>query len=238
MAVAIITGASRGLGLALAEALAESGWSLVVDGRDGSALARADGAIGSRLAGGRLVAVPGDVADAAHRRRLLDAASELGELELIVNNASVLGPSPQPTLADYPLDVLRDVFEVNTFAPLALVQLALPALRRARRPRVINITSDASVEHYGGWGGYGSSKAALDHLGAVLGIEEPEVRFWTVDPGNMRTQMHQEAFPGEDISDRPEPSSVVPALLALIDSRRRSGRYRASDLPEAARSRS
>jgi len=150
-----------------------------------------------------------------------------------VNNASVLGPSPQPRLADYPLDVLGRVYEINTIAPLAMTQLALPQLR-ARRGAIVNITSDAAVEPYEGWGGYGSSKAGLEQVGNILAAEEPLVRVYTFDPGDMRTQMHQEAFPGEDISDRPEPETVVPALLHLLRDAPASGRYRAADVTGVA----
>ena len=179
-----------------------------------------------------MVAIPGDVAAAVHREALVDAAARLGGLDLVVNNASVLGPSPQPPLADYPLHVLRNVYEVNVLAPLGLVQLSLPLLRRSRLGVVLNITSDASVEAYEGWGGYGSSKVALDHASRVLAAEEPGLRVYAVDPGDMRTQMHQDAFPGEDISDRPLPETVVPALLRLLDLP--SGRYRVAELLEGA----
>ncbi|MDQ1461142.1 MAG: hypothetical protein QOI08_2626 [Actinomycetota bacterium] len=235
MPVAIITGASRGLGLALARSLAADGWNLVIDGRDGAALADATAALDSAGAVGseaNVRAIPGDVADPAHRAQLVAAATELGGVDLLVNNASVLGPSPQPTLAEYPLDVLTHVYEVNTVAPLALTQLALPALR-ATRGVVVDITSDAAVEPYEGWGGYGSSKAALEQIGNVLGAEEPDVHVYTFDPGDMRTRMHQEAFPGEDISDRPEPESVVPAFRRLLWEKPASGRYRASDFASA-----
>jgi NAD(P)-dependent dehydrogenase (short-subunit alcohol dehydrogenase family) len=229
MAVAIITGASRGLGRALARSLAAEGWDLVVDARDPEALRAAAGEIGAGRAAGSVRAVPGDVADAGHRATLVAAAIELGGVDLLVNNASVLGPSPQPRLADYPLDVLAHVYEVNTLAPLALAQLALPHLRD-RRGAIVDVTSDAAVEPYEGWGGYGSSKAALEQVGNVLAAEEPLVRVYTFDPGDMRTQMHQDAFPGEDISDRPEPDTVVPALLRLLHDAPPSGRYRAADL--------
>jgi NAD(P)-dependent dehydrogenase (short-subunit alcohol dehydrogenase family) len=178
----------------------------------------------------RVVAIAGDITDADHRRALTDAAVELGGLDLLVNNAGTLGASPLPSLADYPLDQLRLAFEVNVVAPLALVQDALPFLLDAPRPRLIDVTSDAGVEAYEGWGGYGAGKAALEHLGAVLAVEFPSLTVWAVDPGDLRTAMHQAAFPGEDISDRPEPSTVVPAFLDLIDSDRPSGRYRASEL--------
>jgi NAD(P)-dependent dehydrogenase (short-subunit alcohol dehydrogenase family) len=173
--------------------------------------------------------IPGDVSDPVHRRTLVAAASDLGRLDLLVNNASLLGPSPQPALADYPLEVLEDVYRVNVLAPLALIQLALPLLADSRG-RVVNITSDASVEAYEGWGGYGGAKAALDHLTAVLGVEQPDLRIYAVDPGDMNTRMHQEAFPGEDISDRPPPEASVPGVLELVEGDRPSGRYRAHDL--------
>ena len=176
----------------------------------------------------RVVALPGDVGDPDHRRALVDAAG--GRIDLIVNNASVLGPSPQPPLADYPLDVLRHVYEVNVVAPLALVQLALPRL--AAGARILNVTSDAAVEPYEGWGGYGSSKAALDQLSAILAAERPELRVYAVDPGDMRTQLQQEAFPGEDISDRPPPETSVPGLVALVEGDLPSGRYLARELAE------
>ncbi|HEX2043715.1 MAG TPA: SDR family oxidoreductase [Acidimicrobiales bacterium] len=226
MAVAVITGASRGLGLALARALAERGWKLVVDARGAPALeaARRDLAAATEV-----VAVAGDVADEGHRRALVDAAELLGGLDLLVNNASLLGPSPQPALARYPLDVLAGVYQVNVVAPLGLVQLALPLLRSSGG-RILNVTSDAAVEGYEGWGGYGSSKAALEQLSNVLAAEEPGVRVWWLDPGDMRTRMHQEAFPGEDISDRPPPEDSVPAVIRLLDEDRPSGRYRARDL--------
>jgi len=220
MPVAIVTGASRGLGLALTRALAERGWRVVVDARDSEALER-------RVAGLKgVVAVAGDVSDAEHRRALVDAAGD--RLDLLVNNASLLGPSPQPALADYPLEELARVYEVNVFAPLALVQLALPRLGPGAA--ILDVTSDAAVEAYEGWGGYGSSKAALEQLTAILAAEHPGIRVYAVDPGDMRTQMQQDAFPGEDISDRPPPEDSVPGLLALIEGSLPSGRYQARDL--------
>ena len=226
MAVAVITGGSRGLGLALARALGERGWRLVVDARGTAELEAAASELATTT---EVVAVAGDVTDAAHRRAVVAAAERLGGLDLLVNNASVLGPSPQPTLEHYPLDVLSRVYATNVVAPLGLVQLALPLLRSSRG-RIVNVTSDAAVEAYERWGGYGSSKAALEQLSSVLAAEEPEVRVWSVDPGDMRTRMHQEAFPGEDISDRPPPEDSVPAVLRLLDEDLPSGRYRARDL--------
>jgi NAD(P)-dependent dehydrogenase (short-subunit alcohol dehydrogenase family) len=225
MPVAVITGASRGLGNALAGALSRQGWDLVIDGRDATALNAAAERLNAR---GVVRAIAGDVADATHRAELIAAASDLGGIDLLVNNASVLGPSPQPRLAEYPLDVFAHVYEVNTVGPLALIQGALPHLRE-RFGTIVNITSDAAVEPYEGWGGYGSSKAALEQIGNVLGAEEPLVHVYTFDPGDMRTQMHQEAFPGEDISDRPEPETVVPTLLRLLHETPINGRYRSSD---------
>ncbi|RKQ93469.1 NAD(P)-dependent dehydrogenase (short-subunit alcohol dehydrogenase family) [Solirubrobacter pauli] len=220
MPTAIVTGASRGLGLALARALSERGWRLVLDARVSGPLHEA----AADLPGA--IAIPGDVTDPEHRAALIAAAGD--DLQLLVNNASVLGPSPQPGLATYPLDTLEHVYAVNVFAPLALIQLALP-----RRPRVINVTSDAAEEPYEGWGGYGSAKAALDHLTAILAVEHHDLRIYSVDPGDMNTRLHQEAFPGEDISDRPPPEASVPGLLALVEGDLRSGRYRTSELVPA-----
>ncbi len=227
MPVGIVTGASRGLGLALARSLAADGWTLVIDARGADALEAARAELAGL--GARVLAVPGDVGDARHRRDVVRAAEEVGGLDVLVNNASALGPSPQPNLADYPLDVLRDVYEANVIGPLALTQLALPLLRSSHG-RVVNITSDAAVEGYEGWGGYGSSKAALEQWTNVLAAEEPDLRVYRVDPGDLRTQMHQEAFPGEDISDRPLPDVAVPGLRRLIDGDEPSGRYRAQEL--------
>jgi NAD(P)-dependent dehydrogenase (short-subunit alcohol dehydrogenase family) len=228
--IALITGASKGLGRALARGLADRGWRLVLDARNSSALS----AVAADLPGA--IAVRGDVADVAHRAALTATVERLGRLDLLVNNASDLGPSPLPPLADYPVDALRRVYETDVIAPLMLTQLLLPRLRAADGI-VVNISSDAAVEPYPGWGGYGSAKAGLDQLSAVLGAEETAVRVYAVDPGDMRTDMHQAAFPGEDISDRPEPETVVPALLRLLDERPASGRYRASEWAptEAAR---
>ncbi|HWD53991.1 MAG TPA: SDR family oxidoreductase [Acidimicrobiales bacterium] len=231
MSVAIVTGASRGLGQALATGLVRTGWSVVIDGRDRRTLDDAADRIRAHATdGARVVALAGDITDADHRQELTGAASELGGLDLLVNNAGTLGASPLPSLADYPLDELRVAFEINVVAPLGLVQDALPLLLDSTHPRVLDVTSDAGVEAYEGWGGYGAGKAALEHLGAVLAVEFPTLTVWSVDPGDLRTVMHQAAFPGEDISDRPEPATVVPGFLDLIESARPSGRYRAAEL--------
>jgi NAD(P)-dependent dehydrogenase (short-subunit alcohol dehydrogenase family) len=222
---ALISGASRGLGLALARRLAQEGWNLIIDARGAEALeaARAELAQLSNVA-----AIAGDVNDPVHRAALVAAAQPFGALDLLVNNASILGPSPQPFLLDYPLDVLEQVYRTNVIAPLALIQ----AFKHMLRPgaRIINITSDAGVEDYAGWGGYGSSKAALEQLSHILAAENPDLRVYWIDPGDMRTQMHQEAFPGEDISDRPLPEVSVPGLLELINGDYPSGRYAARAL--------
>jgi NAD(P)-dependent dehydrogenase (short-subunit alcohol dehydrogenase family) len=223
MPVAIVTGASRGLGLAIASGLAADGWRLVVGARGADDLAAAT----ASLPGTR--AVPGDITDPAHRAALVAAAEELGGADLIVNNAGILGPSPLPRLAEYPLDALREVLEVNVVSPLGVIQWALPGLRE-RGGAIVNITSDAAVEGYEGWGGYGAAKAAIEQASRVLAAEEPGVRVWWVDPGDLRTRMHQEAFPGEDISDRPPPETVVPAFLHLIRTRPDSGRVRLAEL--------
>ena len=228
MSVAIVTGASRGLGLALTRQLAGDGWSVVIDARAADDLVDAVSPLGSGV-----VAIPGDVSDPAHRHDLDDEAQRRGGIDLLVNNASLLGPSPQPPLAGYPLDVLRRVYEVNVFAPLALTQACLHLLGEGGGT-VINVTSDAAVEGYEGWGGYGSSKAALEQVSRILAAEHPGLSVYWVDPGDMNTRMHQEAFPGEDISDRPPPEESVPGLMRLIIERPPSGRYRVADLGAAA----
>jgi NAD(P)-dependent dehydrogenase (short-subunit alcohol dehydrogenase family) len=223
MPVALVTGASRGLGLSLARGLAAEGWSLVIDARGAEALEAARAELAATTT---VLAVAGDVTDADHRGALVAAARDLGGLDVLVNNASVLGPSPQPELDRYPLDVFREVYEANVVAPLALVQDALPLLQ-ATGGVIINVTSDAAVEGYEGWGGYGSSKAALEQMSRVLAAEQPGLSVYWVDPGDMNTQMHQDAFPGEDISDRPPPEDSVPGLLQIITTRPPSGRYQA-----------
>jgi len=225
--VAVITGASQGLGLALAEALAADGWALVIDARRADRLAAAARRLTATT---RVVAVAGDVTDPAHRDALAAAAASLGPVGLLVNNASTLGASPLPSLATISPDVLTTVFATNVVAPIALTQRLLPQL--AEGATILNVTSDAAVEPYEGWGGYGSSKAALEHASRVLAVEEPGTRVLVVDPGDLRTEMHQDAFPGEDISDRPAPAEVVPRILTLVRGDAPSGRYEARAVDE------
>jgi NAD(P)-dependent dehydrogenase (short-subunit alcohol dehydrogenase family) len=221
--VAVITGASEGLGHALAHELGRRGWAVVLDARDAARLEESVKGLA------RAHPIPGDVTDEGHRKALVARAAELGGASLLVNNASTLGASPQPTVADLAPEVLEAVFRTNLQAPVELVRALLPQLRGAGGT-VLNISSDASVEGYPGWGAYGASKAALDQVSRVLAAEEPDVRVYAVDPGDMRTRMHQDAFPGEDISDRPPPESVVPHLVALLTSGLPGGRYRAADV--------
>jgi NAD(P)-dependent dehydrogenase (short-subunit alcohol dehydrogenase family) len=223
MSTAIVTGASRGLGLALARALAERGWRLVIDARGAEALETARAELSSLT---EVTAISGDVADEEHRLALVAAAGD--RIDAVVNNASALGPSPLPPLSEYPLEALERVYRVNAVAPLALVQLVLPRLGPGAR--IVNVTSDAAVEPYEGWGGYGSAKAALDQLTRVLAAERPELRVYSVDPGDMRTRMHQDAAPGEDISSLPPPEESVPGLLELLEGDLPSGRYSAREL--------
>jgi NAD(P)-dependent dehydrogenase (short-subunit alcohol dehydrogenase family) len=223
--VALITGASRGLGLALARRLAKDGWALIIDARSAADL---DEARRELAAFAPITAIPGDVTDPAHRLLLSGASRQAGGIDLLVNNASFLGPSPQPELLDYPLDVLENVYRANVIAPLGVIQ----SLRAELKPGavILNITSDAALEAYPGWGGYGSSKAALEQLSAILSAENPQWTVYWVDPGDMRTQMQQEAFPGEDISDRPLPEESVPGLMELIVGKLPGGRYQAREL--------
>ena len=222
----LITGASRGLGLALARALASQGWQLLIDARGKTGLTAAAAELAQQTT---VVAIAGDITDPEHRIALAQAASQLGGLDAVVNNAGILGPSPQPALHAYPLDTLQSVFETNVLAPLAILQ----TLRGQLRPgaRIINISSDAAVSAYEGWGGYGASKAALEQATAVYAVENPEQRVYWVDPGDMKTAMHQAAFPGEDISDRPEPTAAVPGLLMLLEQDLPGGRYQAQQMP-------
>ena len=222
---ALITGGSRGLGLALARRLADEKWTLIIDARGEDDLETARAELAKHT---RVVAIAGDVTDPEHRGTLAEAARAAGGLDALVNNASILGPSPQPELLDYPLDVLEEVYRTNVISPLALIQ----ALKNDLKPgaRIINVTSDAAVEPYEGWGGYGSSKAALEQLSNILAAENPGLRVYSVDPGDMRTKMQQEAFPDEDISDRPLPEESVPGFLELLTGDLPSGRYEARTL--------
>jgi NAD(P)-dependent dehydrogenase (short-subunit alcohol dehydrogenase family) len=222
MPTALITGASRGLGLALARQLAQRDWTLILDARGKEALEAARVELAAIT---NVHVVPGDITDVTHRQELVRTVQFVGGIDALVNNASTLGPSPRPTLLDFPLDELETVFRVNVLAPLALIQ----ALHHDLKPgaRIINVSSDAGVEPYEGWGGYGSSKAALEQLTAILAVERPTWRVYWVDPGDMRTQMHQEAYPGEDISDRPLPDESVPGFLQLLEGDLPSGRYQA-----------
>ncbi len=222
---AIITGASRGLGLALARTLAGDGWTLIIDARTEEALESARAELSRHT---RVVAIRGDVTDPEHREDLAEAAREAGGVDALVNNASTLGPNPQPDLLDYPLDALEQVYRTNVVSPLALIQTLDSELKP--QARIINVTSDAAVEPYEGWGGYGSSKAALEQLSNILAAENPGLRVYRVDPGDMRTQMHQEAFPDEDISDRPLPEESVPGFIELLTGDLPSGRYEAREL--------
>jgi len=229
MSTAVITGASRGYGRALASSLTEQGWNVIIDGRDASALELAAHELRARAPQVQVHVVAGDVTDPAHRAALSRAATGFGTLDLLVNNAGALGSSPLPRLAEVSPSELRHIVETNVVAPLALIQQLLPLLRRSEGT-IVNLTSDAAAEAYPGWGSYGASKAALDHLSAVLAIEHPDLRVLAFDPGDLRTDMHQAAFPGEDISDRPAPEEAVPPLLHLLSIRAPSGRYRGGDL--------
>jgi NAD(P)-dependent dehydrogenase (short-subunit alcohol dehydrogenase family) len=219
---AVVTGASRGLGAALAHSLAEDGWALIVDGRNATALREATGSAE------RTIAIAGDIADDQHREDIATAAAALGGIDLLVLNAGTLGPSPLPPLSRLRLSDLRATLEVNLVAQLGVVQALVPHLQPGAT--IVAITSDAAVEAYEGWGAYGAAKAGFEQLAAILGTERPDLRVLRVDPGDMRTQMHQDAFPGEDISDRPEPAQSVPGLRALIAGPHPSGRYRIADV--------
>lgn len=226
MPVALVTGGSAGLGRALAHALAEDGWKVIVDGRDAVRLAAATDRPG-------IVAVPGDLTDGAHRAALVEQVLALGGLDLLVHNASALGPTGHdtwlPPLAEITVDDLQQIWRANIGGPLVLTNLLLADLI-SNSGVLVGITSDAAVEHYPGWGLYGASKAALEHVVLTFSAENPAITAYAIDPGDMRTQMQQDAFAGEDISDRPEPEQVVPHILALLRARPVSGRYRAADV--------
>ncbi len=225
----LVTGASRGLGLALARGLAVRGWNLILTARDAERLRSVRDELATRT---HVAAIAGDVTDPEHRSAMAVLARGHAGLDAVVNNAGALGPSPQPALLEYPLDVLSNVFETNVIAPLGVLQ----AVRAELKPgaRIINVTSDAAVNPYSGWGGYGSSKAALEQLSAVFATENPSVKVYWVDPGDLRTDMHQAAFPGDDISDRPLPEVRVPAFITLLEGDLPSGRYVAAALGPAA----
>jgi NAD(P)-dependent dehydrogenase (short-subunit alcohol dehydrogenase family) len=223
---ATITGASRGLGLALARSLAEDGWALVVDARHASDLAAAVDPLEAHTT---VIPVVGDITEEAHRRDLAIAAQSLGGIDVLVLNAGTLGPSPLPPLSQLRLGDLRTTLETNLVAQLGIVQALLPHLRSGAT--VVAITSDAAVEPYEGWGAYAAAKAGFEQLAAILGAERPDLRVLRIDPGDMRTQMHQDAFPGEDISDRPLPEASVPGLRGIIEGPFPSGRYQVSDVP-------
>ena len=224
---ALVTGASQGLGYALASALVDRGWRVIVDARTSARLDEA-----TEFWGAAATAVPGDIAEPGHRRSLREAVRSVGRLDLLVNNASTLGTSPMPALADIDVDTLRAIYDTNVIAPLSLTRALLPYLVESNGV-VVNISSDAAVEPYEGWGGYGPSKAALDHATAILAEEQPQISAYAFDPGDMRTALHQAAFPDDDISDRPEPATVVPALLRLIDERPAARRLSAADLADS-----
>jgi NAD(P)-dependent dehydrogenase (short-subunit alcohol dehydrogenase family) len=222
---ALITGASRGLGLALARGLVRRGWNLILTARDPVRLRAARDEL-ARVT--HVAALAGDVTDPRHREALAVLARGHTGLDAVVNNAGILGPSPQPALAEYPLDRLLEVYLTNLVAPLGVIQAVRGELKQGAR--IVNVTSDAAVTPYAGWGGYGSAKAALEQLSAVLAVENPQLRVYWVDPGDMRTDMHQAAFPDEDISDRPLPEHSVPGLVRLLEGELPSGRYAAKNL--------
>ncbi len=226
--VALITGASKGLGLALAQGMAQTGWTLIIDARGADGLASAEKQLADYTT---VVALAGDISDTAHQQALAIVARDLGGLNAVINNAGTLGVSPLPDLLDYPIAELEKVFRINTLAPLALLQTLRPHIHA--NAAIVNITSDAAVEAYEGWGGYGASKAAVEQWSAVLAAENPAWRVYWIDPGDMRTEMHQMAFPGEDISDRDLPEASVPGLLHLIEGMLPSGRYAAKQMEVA-----
>jgi len=232
--VVLITGASRGLGREVARLLARQGARLILTARGADALRAAADELRAHA---EVVALAGDVADPAHVERLVQAGLDrFGRIDVLVNNASTIGPSPMPTLDAYPLDAFTEVFRVNTLAPLHLIQRVLPSMRARGTGAIVNITSDAAVQAYSTWGGYGASKAALEHLSRVLAteLEGSGIRVYTVDPGDMNTQMHQEAEPGVNLSHLPGPEVSAPAIVRLIsDATVPFGRFEAQ-LPEPA----
>ncbi len=230
MRTALVTGGSAGLGRALATELAVRGWRLIIDGRRAGVLASAAESMRTTARGGFVDAVPGDITDAAHRRALARAVGTAG-LDLLVHNASTLGATGLHPLSELSIEDLRGILETNVVAPVALTRLLLPALVRAEGV-IVTVSSDAALERYETWGGYGASKAALDHVAGTLAAEHPALTAYAIDPGDMRTAMHQAAFPGEDIGDRPLPESVVGPLVDLLDARPPSGRYRLADVPD------
>ena len=224
--VAVVTGASKGFGRAVAAVLVRAGWSVIGDARDQDELTRTKDELAKE---GDFIAVPGSVTNEDHLHALVNLASEVGKLSLLVNNAGTLGPTPRPSLQDLTAEGLEGLFETNVISPLRLIQLALP--RMSGGGVVINVTSDASITAYAGWGGYSASKAALDSLTGVLDAEDSnEIRFYALDPGDLQTDMHREAYPGEDISDRRLPEESAPAIIHLLSELPPSGRYRAEDL--------
>jgi NAD(P)-dependent dehydrogenase (short-subunit alcohol dehydrogenase family) len=232
--VALITGASRGLGLEVARLGARRGMPLVLTARGEDALRAAATELGVRT---EVLALAGDVADPAHAERLVRAGLErFGQIDVLVNNASTVGPSPMPRLEEYPVQALEEVLRVNLAAPLRLIQLVLPGMRARGGGVIVNVSSDAGVEAYPGWGGYGTSKAALEHLSRVLAaeLEGSGVRVYVVDPGDMNTQMHREAEPGVDLSGLPGPEVSAPAFLRLLEETAESGRFEARKLAPAA----
>ena len=226
---ALITGASRGFGLALARGLAQRGWNLIITAQDRLRL----GGVRDELAAiTHVAALAGDITDSLHQEQLGVLARGHAGLDAVINNAGILGPSPQPPLLDYPLETLVQVYRTNVVAQLGVIQAVKSELKPGAR--IVNVTSDAGVTAYPGWGGYGSSKAALEQLSAVLAVENPGFKVYWVDPGDMRTDMHQAAFPGEDISDRPLPEASVPGFVTLLEGELPSGRYSAMRLVKSA----
>jgi NAD(P)-dependent dehydrogenase (short-subunit alcohol dehydrogenase family) len=232
--VALVTGASRGLGLEVARAYGRRGLRLILTARGADELERAASELRNLT---EVVALAGDVADPAHVQRLVgEGERAFGHIDVLVNNASELGPSPMPALADFPLDQLRTVFDVNVVAPLGLIQAVLPGMLARHAGLIVNVTSDAGVEAYPTWGGYGASKAALEHLSRVLAaeIEASGVRAYVVDPGDMNTAMHRAAEPGVDLGHLPGPDIVAPAFVQLLDETAPFGRFEAQRLVSAA----